>query len=133
VLTVEQLLASAGVAKESTTGDRGKAKITEASTKLRRLQDAIKAGVNPAALVDAINEAQVELESAEAERALQPEARTITHAEVDLRLEIFYHSDQKAAEVAIRLGRDSECVRGASCSLTTRLSLLPRVATCVTR
>jgi hypothetical protein len=29
-----------------------------------------------------------------------------------LRLEIIYHSDQKAAEVAIRLGRDSERVRG---------------------
>ena len=44
--------------------------------------DAIKAGVNPAALVDAINEAQAELEAAEAEGALQPEARTITRAEV---------------------------------------------------
>jgi DNA invertase Pin-like site-specific DNA recombinase len=137
--TVDQLLASAGVANEPTADDRSKAKITEASTKLRRLQDAIKAGVNPAALVDAINEAQAELETAEAERALQPDARTITRAEVyamidylgnvgvalkrgdppelqrlyeGLRLEIIYHSDQKAAEAVIRLGRDSECVRG---------------------
>ncbi len=52
------------------------------STKLRRLQDAIKAGVNPAALVDPINEAQAELEAPEAERALQPDARTITRSEV---------------------------------------------------
>ncbi|HEX2133842.1 MAG TPA: recombinase family protein, partial [Actinophytocola sp.] len=82
-----------------------------------------------------------ELEAAEAERALQPEARTITRAEVyamidylgnigaalkrgdpaelqrlyeGLRLEIIYHSDQKAAEAVIRLGRDSERVRGGT-------------------
>lgn len=124
----------------SAPGGKIKTKITEAATKLRRLQDAIKAGVNPAALVDAINDAQAELEAAEAERALQPEARTITRAEVyamidylgnvgvalnrgdpaelqklyeALRLEIIYHADEKAAEVAIRPGRDNERVRGA--------------------
>ena len=140
--TVDLLLASAGVTgAEPAPGGKVKTKITEASTKLRRLQDAIKAGVNPAALVDAINEAQAELEAAEAERALQPDARTITRAEVyamidylgnvgaalkrgdpaelqrlyeGLRLEIIYHSDQKAAEAVIRLGRDSERVRGGT-------------------
>ncbi len=140
--TVDQLLASAGVTgAEPASGDKAKTKITEASTKLRRLEDAIKAGANPAALVDAINEAQAELEAAEAERALQPDARTITRAEVyavigylgnvgaalkrgdpaelqqlyeGLRLEIIYHSDQKAAEAVIRLGRDSERVRGGT-------------------
>lgn len=40
-----------------------------------------------------------------------------------LRLEIVYHSDQKAAEAVIRLGRDSERVRGAACTPTTRLVL----------
>ena len=46
-----------------------------------------------------------------------------------LRLEIIYHSDQKAAEAVIRLGRDSERVRGRSCSLTLRLNtwLLPEL------
>ena len=68
--TVDLLLASAGATgAEPTAGDKAKTKITEASTKLRRLQDAI-------------NEAQAELEAAEAERALQPDARTITRAEV---------------------------------------------------
>lgn len=81
--TTGALLALSFRSGEGTTqGDRSKAKITEASTKLRRLQDATKAGVNPAALVDAINEAQAELEAAEAERALRPETGTITRAEV---------------------------------------------------
>jgi DNA invertase Pin-like site-specific DNA recombinase len=140
--TVDLLLASAGVTgDEPVPGAKIKTKITEASTKLRRLQDAIKAGVNPVALVDAINEAQIELEAAQAEQALQPEARVITRAEVyamidylgnvgaalkrgdpaelqklyeALRLEIIYHADRKAAEVAIRPGRDSERVRGGT-------------------
>jgi hypothetical protein len=49
--TVDLLLASAGVTgAEPAAGDKAKTKITAASTKLRRLQDAIKAGANPAAL-----------------------------------------------------------------------------------
>jgi hypothetical protein len=82
--------------------------------------------VNPVALVDAINKAQAELEAAEAELAHQPEARTITRAEVYAmidylgnvgaalkrgdpaelqtiyetpRLEMIYHADQKAVNV----------------------------------
>jgi hypothetical protein len=138
--TVDLLLASAGITgTESAQSDVIKTKITQASTKLRRLQEAIKAGVNPAAVVDAINDAQAELEAAQAEAALRPEARVITRAEVyamidylgnvgaalkrgdpaelqklyeALRLEIIYHADQKAVEVAIRPGRDYERVRG---------------------
>lgn len=40
-----------------------------------------------------------------------------------LRLEMTYHADEQAIDAAIRLGRDSERVRGGSCTLTTRLQL----------
>ena len=58
-------------------------KITQASTTLRKLQDAIKASVNLAAVVDATNEARAELEAARAEQAHRPEARVITPTEVN--------------------------------------------------
>jgi len=49
--TVDLLLESVGATgAEAVSAGNGKTKITEASTKLRRLQDAIKAGVNPVAL-----------------------------------------------------------------------------------
>jgi hypothetical protein len=110
--TVDLLLASAGV-----TGVEA-AKITEASTKLRRLQDAINAGVNPAALVDAINEAQAELDGwsrgaevyamidylGNVDTALKrgdpAELQKLYEA---LRLEIIYYAEEKAAEVAGRV------------------------------
>lgn len=38
--------------------------------------------MNPAALVDAINEAQAELDAAQGDQARQPDARTITRADV---------------------------------------------------
>jgi DNA invertase Pin-like site-specific DNA recombinase len=140
--TVDRLLESAGLTGAgSARATQAKKTAAEAGTKLRRLQDAIKAGVNPVALVDAINEAQAELEAARAEQAGQPDARTITRADVyamidylanvgaalkrsdpaelqklyeALSLEIIYHADQKAAEVTIRPGRDSERVRGGT-------------------
>lgn len=140
--TVDQLLASVGVTgAEAASVTKAKTKITQARAMLRRLQDAIKAGVNPVALVDSINEAQAGLEAAEAEQANQPEVRTITRAEVyamidylgdvgaalkrsdpaelqklyeALRLEMIYHAEEKAVEVVIRPGRDSERVRGGT-------------------
>jgi hypothetical protein len=36
-----------------------------------------------------------------------------------LRLGMTYHADEKAIDAAIRLGRDSERVRGRSCTLIT--------------
>jgi hypothetical protein len=62
--------------------DMVKTKISQASTKLRRPQDTIKAGVSPLAVVEAINEAQAELEAAQAWEALRPESRMISRAEV---------------------------------------------------
>ena len=117
---------------------QAKGRAAEARTKVRRLQDAIAAGANPAALVDPINAAQAELEAAEADQARQPESKTISRAEVyamidylgdalergdpaephklyeKLRLEMTYHADEKAIDAAIRLGRDSERVRGGT-------------------
>jgi hypothetical protein len=149
--TVDQLLASAGVTElDSSAPARAKRNTTEARKKLRRLQEAIAAGANPAALVDMINAAQAELEAAEAEQARRPDALTLTRADVyamidylgdigtalkradpaelqrlyeALRLEITYHADENAADVTIRPGRDSARVRGQSCTLFTRRAL----------
>lgn len=149
--TVDQLLASAGVTNaDSGAAMRAKKTAAEARTKLRRLQEAIAAGANPVALVDMINQAQAELEAAQAEEARRSEAPALTRGDVyavidylgdvgaalrradpaelqrlyeALNLEIIYHADQKAAEVAIRPGRDSARVRGRSCTLFTRRSL----------
>jgi DNA invertase Pin-like site-specific DNA recombinase len=140
--TVDQLLASVeSTGADSARETQAKGRANEARTKLRRFQDAIKAGANPAALVDAINEAQAELEAAEVEQARQPETKTISRAEVyamidylgdvgaalesgdpaelqklyeRLRLEMTYHADEKAMDAEIRLGRDSARVRGGT-------------------
>jgi hypothetical protein len=133
---------------ESRGASRARKTAAEARPKPRRLQEAIAAGANPIALVDMINQAQAELEAAQAEQAQRPAAPALRRADVyamidylgdvgsaltradptelrrlyeALNLEIIYHADQKAAEVAIRPGRDSARVRGASCTLTTRL------------
>ena len=73
------------------------------------------------------------LQAAEAERALQPEARTTTRADVHAMIDYLRNvgaatkrgdpAEQKTAEAVIRLGRDSARVRGASCMLITRLRL----------
>ncbi|MEV6243060.1 zinc ribbon domain-containing protein [Lentzea sp. NPDC051838] len=66
--TVSALAASQGDEKPGS-GDQAAARkrLTEAEAKLRRFQDAIAAGVNPEALVGAINEAEQKRAAAEAE------------------------------------------------------------------
>jgi hypothetical protein len=78
--TIGRMPSSTGADSVRETQTKGRA--AEARTKVRRLQDAIAAGANPAALVDAINTAQAELEAAEAEQARQPASKTISRAEV---------------------------------------------------
>ncbi|GLZ28035.1 hypothetical protein Lesp02_02250 [Lentzea sp. NBRC 105346] len=56
--------------------------LAKAETQLTRLQDAIKAGVDPAALVEAINEAQAVRAAARAELEGTPAPNTITDADI---------------------------------------------------
>lgn len=59
-----------------------KKKAADAEARLRRLQAAIEAGVDPAALVESINEAQAQRAAARAELDRAPSPNTISAAEV---------------------------------------------------
>lgn len=59
-----------------------KKRLADAETRLRRHQAAIAAGVDPAALVEVINEAQAEREAVRAELASAGSVHTIGEAEI---------------------------------------------------
>jgi DNA invertase Pin-like site-specific DNA recombinase len=81
--TVAALMESQdGVSGRSTVWESSKERVADAEARLRRFQDAIKAGVDPAALVEAINEAQAERAAARAELENAPAVNSITEAEV---------------------------------------------------
>ncbi len=119
----------------STAGKR----LADAEAKLRRYQDAIGAGIDPAALVEAINTVQAERAAARAELDNTPAPSAITEADVyamidslgdvgaafnegkreslaDLYagtgLQICYEPETSTAEVSIRV--NSACVRGGT-------------------
>jgi hypothetical protein len=124
---------------------------TQAETRLRRLQQAIEAGASPAALVEPINRAQQERDAAEEELARLPVGVRVGRAEVEamvdsisalgrqvnhasparlqelygeIGLEMVYNARERMVDVTIRPPRRvNACVRGGSCTLTTRLSL----------
>lgn len=151
--TVAALVASQHGRGEPDGRERAKKRLTDAEARLRRFQDAIAAGVDPAALVDSINQAQAERAAAQAEVRNAPAPNVISDAEVYARidslpddvgaavssarpdrlatlymvvdLQVRYVPAEHVADVSIRpLGRvNSACVRGASCTLTTRLRL----------
>jgi hypothetical protein len=56
--------------------------LSKSETRLRRLQAAIEAGVDPAALVDAINEVQATRAAAHTELENMPAPNALTHTEV---------------------------------------------------
>ncbi|WP_093420201.1 recombinase family protein [Saccharopolyspora flava] len=117
-------------------------RLNDAERKLRRLQDAIKAGVDPVALVESVNEAQAEREAAQAELANAPKPDALTdadlHAVLDslgdvgralnradpyklqelyekIGLEMTYDPDSRSVETAVNLGRSvSARVRGGT-------------------
>ena len=137
--TVAALVASQG-------GDPGRAavgqRLKDAETRLRRFQAAIAAGVDPAAMVDAINQAQALRAAAQDELNNRSAPATLTpmdiHAMVDalgdigealnraeptmlgslyetLRLEAVYDADDRVVTVTIRPGHVvSACVRGGT-------------------
>ena len=113
----------------------------EAETRLRRLQAAIEAGADPAALIDPLNRAQERVMAARLERDQAPSSHTLGRAEVEamldylgdvgaalkratpeklaelyasLSLEMTYHPDDRLVDVAIEPRRGSERVRGGT-------------------
>lgn len=131
-----------------------KQRLADAQTQVRRLQDAIKAGADPAALVEAINDAQATRAAAQAELDNSPEPAAIGEAEVyamvdslgdvgsalkeakpeslgrlyeNLSIDLKYEPHARTVEATIAPRVVSACVRGRTCTLFTRL-LLPETA-----
>ncbi|GLY71235.1 recombinase family protein [Amycolatopsis taiwanensis] len=81
--TVAELVASQEGGRTRPSGrEAAKDRLDAAEAKLRRFQAAIEAGVDPAALVEAINEAQSQRAAARAELDNAPTPNTISDAEV---------------------------------------------------
>jgi len=122
----------------------------DAETRLRRHQAAIAAGVDPAALIEVINEAQAAREAARAELASAGSRHEIGEAEVyamidslgdvdaalsggkpesiarlyeGLRLQLRYEPEKQAVDVAASPRVVSARVRGRSCTLSLRVDL----------
>ncbi|TDD83444.1 hypothetical protein E1202_25335 [Saccharopolyspora karakumensis] len=124
--------------------------MADARTQVRRLQEAIEAGADPAALVEAINEAQATRAAAQAELDSSPDPAAIGEAEVyamvdsfgdvgsvlkeakpeslgrlyeNLSIGLKYEPHARTVEATIAPRVVSVRVRGATCALTTRLQL----------
>ncbi|WP_086829000.1 recombinase family protein [Allokutzneria sp. NRRL B-24872] len=81
--TVAALVGSqSGVRAEPNGRDAARKRLAKAETQLTRLQDAIKAGIDPAALVEAVNEAHASRAAAQAELNNAPPPSALTDAEV---------------------------------------------------
>lgn len=129
-----------------------KARLSDTEGRLRRLQSAIEAGVDPAALVESINEAQAQRTALRTEMANAPALNLATDAEIYARvdalgdvdatlsdasperlaslytavdLRIHYQYETRTADVSIQpMTRvNSECVRGRCPALTPYLGL----------
>jgi hypothetical protein len=140
--TVAELIASqAGDRAASGTREAVKARLTNAEAKVRWFQAAIEAGIDPAAMVEAVNEAQAQRAAAQAELAGTPELNLLPEAEVyamidslgdvgaalkdgrveslsqlyhKLRLELRYGPGERTVEVTASPRVVSECVRGGT-------------------
>lgn len=140
--TVAALVESQGGPDVTTKGrERAKARLADAEQRLRRYQAAVAAGVEPAALVDAINAAQAERAAAQAEvdnagertaidaaevyamvdslgdvgtalREAQPDGLARLYRELDL--ELRYEPAELAVYATARPRVDSACVRGGT-------------------
>ena len=136
--TVDLLLA-AQPASVSVDTDEAKKRRADADQRLRRYQAAIAAGVDPEAMIDAINQAQAERRAAQAEIDSTPTTPVLTAADMHavinslgdigaaidearpaalarlyqaLDLGVRYEPDERAAYVTARPRVDSACVRG---------------------
>jgi hypothetical protein len=126
---------------ESSSRESVKARLANAEAKLRRLQAAIEAGVEPAALVESINEAQAHRSALRAELGNVPADGLLSDAEIYARIDalvelgtglsgastdrlasfytavdlrVCYDHDSRTADVRIKplMRVNSECVRG---------------------
>jgi hypothetical protein len=121
---------------------QAKKKLADAETRMRRLQLSIEAGVEPAAVADALNRALEEREAARADLDRVPTTNVLTEKKIAeivdglgnvaellnsadpselaalytaLRLEMVYNAAAKIVGVSIRpTGRDSDRVRGGA-------------------
>lgn len=131
--------------------EQARNRLADAEKRLSRLQQAIEAGANPTALVDALNRAEEERQAARTDLDRIPIGRVLSHTDIaamidelgdvghaldradpagleelysTLKLEIIYDASAKTVNVTMRpTGRGSARVRGGSCALTTRLTL----------
>ncbi|MFI9387610.1 hypothetical protein [Kutzneria sp. NPDC052558] len=127
-----------------------KKRFSDAEKRLQRYKAAIAAGVDPAALLEAINEAQAERAAARAELDNAPTPDALADADVfamidslgdvgavlseakptglsrlyrQLALQLRYEPGEQAVYATVSPRVDSVRVRGRSCTLSTRLSL----------
>jgi hypothetical protein len=141
--TVAALVAFQGQDRAAAVVETVKKRHSDAEARLRRLQAAIEAGVDPAALVEAINEAQAQRAAARAELdgAAPPTAvsEAEVHAMIDalgdvgsalkyskpealerlydrLNLELFYEPKGRTVLASMTPRVVSECVRGGTCT-----------------
>jgi DNA invertase Pin-like site-specific DNA recombinase len=82
--TVQALVESQGSSLADAHLDQARRRLADAEAKLRRHQAAIEAGVDPAAIVDAINQAQAKRTAACAELNGRPAAQLLTRQDVEV-------------------------------------------------
>ncbi|WP_219905261.1 DUF3131 domain-containing protein [Actinopolyspora mortivallis] len=85
--TVKALAASQDQPGVSSSREATKKRVTDAETRLRRFQEAIEAGVDPAALAETINEVQAERAAATAELDATPTSSALSEAEIHARID----------------------------------------------
>ena len=140
--TVEQLAAAGASTSDNTRMEQARHRLADAEKRLRRLQQAIEAGANPAALVDALNKTEEERQAARADLDRIPTGRVGSHADIatmidelgdvghalnradpagleelysTLKLEMVYDASAKTVNVTIRpANRGSARVRGGT-------------------
>ncbi|MGH3897179.1 MAG: recombinase family protein, partial [Pseudonocardiaceae bacterium] len=81
--TVQALVASQGGSLADTQRDQARRRLSDADARLRRHQTAIEAGVDPAAIVDAINQAQAERTAARTELNEKPTTQLLTRQDIE--------------------------------------------------
>jgi len=146
--TVEQLAAVGDSTSDNVRMEQARNKLAGAETRIHRLQQAIEAGANPAALVDPLNRAEEERQAAHADLDRIPARHVLNYADITaminelgdvgqaldradpasiedlysaLRLEMVYDATAKTVNVTIRpAGRGSARVRGGTGPLRTR-------------
>jgi hypothetical protein len=151
--TVAALVASQeGGHRQPTARQALKKRLSEAESRLQKLRAAIEAGVDPAALVESINQAHAQRAATRTElEADTPAPNALSDTEIyamidslgdighalnqadptrlqelyeALRLEMIYDAHTRTVDVTIQpTRRGSARVRGGTCTLTTRLEL----------